>query len=159
MLRGFTRFYHSFFMSVRQLSFFCFNIRERLLDKLGACKFLSITEFWSNKQELHKWWLIPEIRSHTTLRISRLHERVTTKTHPDWLAFIIRARCRHGCKILFSCFEKKFTKESWRRLMAFLSLVGHMWRHKMKQLFYFGLLVFFSSSEWRFVGKCNRVGK
>lgn len=88
MLRGFTRFYHSFFMSVRRLSFFCFNIRERLLDKLGACKFLSITEFWSNKQELHKWWLIPEIRSHIPLRISRLHERVTTKTHPDWLALL-----------------------------------------------------------------------
>lgn len=88
MLRGFTRFYHSFFMSVRQLSFFCFNIRERLLDKLAACKFLSITEFWSNKQELHKWWLIPEIRSHIPLRISRLHERVTTKTHSDWLALL-----------------------------------------------------------------------
>lgn len=124
MLRGFTRFYHSFFMSVRQLSFFCFNIRERLLDKLAACKFLSITEFWSNKQELHKWWLIPEIRSHIPLRISRLHERVTTKTHPDWLAFIIRAGCRHGCKILFSCFEKNSRKSLGGVWWPFWVLLG-----------------------------------
>lgn len=158
MLRGFTRFYHSFFMSVRQLSFFCFNIRERLLDKLAACKFLSITEFWSNKQELHKWWLIPEIRSHIPLRISRLHERVTTKTHPDWLALLSAPVVVTVAKYCFLA-SKKIHEKSWRRLIAFLSLVGHMWRHIMKQLFYFGLLVFFSSSEWHFVGKCNRVGK
>ena len=100
---------------LRYSVFFCFNVRERLLDRLGACKFLSITEFWSDKQGIHKWWLTPEIRSHTTLRISRLHERVTTKTHFDWFALL-------SAPAVVTVASKKFTKESWQRLMAFLSL-------------------------------------